>query len=248
MVSPGRLVRPERRGLLPDLADRARRAPGRGGGAAARRAWGAECTTAAWSRCRARSSSRMLEEVRDPEPPIRLSALFYEPGPAGAGGRRAARGSATWWWALGTGRARRWRSMLDAGRCSDGRGRASVGPRGRRTPTRPLFETNPDRVFCALQGRRLPGQAPPVRHPAADRGAGDDHVVDEGGDLWHRRIEEIDALACALCAHRYAVGHACWLGTREGVVVLPGTSLPQRVLDPRRDAAGRAASAAQPVS
>jgi len=46
-----------------------------------------------------------------------------------------------------------------------------------------------------------------------------DRVIDEGGDLWHRRIEEIDALACALCAHRFAVGHASVV---DGVV-LPGT-------------------------
>ena len=52
-------------------------------------------------------------------------------------------------------------------------------------------------------------------------------MIDDGGDLWHRRIEEIDAVACALCAHRYAVGHACWLGDPdEGVVVLPGASIP----------------------
>jgi hypothetical protein len=50
-----------------------------------------------------------------------------------------------------------------------------------------------------------------------------DRIEDEGGDLWHRRIEEIDALACALCAHRFAVGHASWM---DGAV-LPGTSLPQ---------------------
>ena len=54
-----------------------------------------------------------------------------------------------------------------------------------------------------------------------------DHVIDEGGDLWHRRIEEIDAAACALAAHRYAVGHASWLGEAdEAVVVLPGSSIP----------------------
>ena len=54
-----------------------------------------------------------------------------------------------------------------------------------------------------------------------------DHVADEGGDLWHRRIEELEAIVCALCAHRYAVGHASWLGDpEEGVVVLPGTSIP----------------------
>jgi hypothetical protein len=82
-------------------------------------------------------------------------------------------------------------------------------------------------VFCALQGHRLPSK----RHPFGmqlriDELAGD-HVVDEGGDLRHRRIEELDAVVCALCAHRYAVGHASWLGDPdEGVVVLPGSSLP----------------------
>jgi hypothetical protein len=50
-----------------------------------------------------------------------------------------------------------------------------------------------------------------------------DRVVDDGGDLWHRRIEELDAVACALCAHRFAVGHASWV---DGVV-LPGTSVPR---------------------
>jgi hypothetical protein len=54
-------------------------------------------------------------------------------------------------------------------------------------------------------------------------------VEDIGGELWHRRIEEIDAGAAALCAHRYAVGHAWWLGDpAEGVIVLPGASLPER--------------------
>ena len=53
------------------------------------------------------------------------------------------------------------------------------------------------------------------------------HIADDGGDLWHRRIEEIEAAAAALCAHRYAVGHACWVGRPdEGVIVLPGSRLP----------------------
>ena len=56
----------------------------------------------------------------------------------------------------------------------------------------------------------------------------DDRVTDEGGDLWHRRAEEIDAAACALGAHRYAVGHAFWLAdSDDGALVLPGTGLPQ---------------------
>jgi hypothetical protein len=56
-----------------------------------------------------------------------------------------------------------------------------------------------------------------------------DRVIDEGGDLWHRRMEEIDAVACALCAHRYAVGHASWRSDASGssVLVLPGTGLPE---------------------
>jgi predicted nuclease with RNAse H fold len=56
----------------------------------------------------------------------------------------------------------------------------------------------------------------------------EDHLLDEGGGFWNRRIEEIDAAAAALAAHRYAVGHACWLGDpAEGVVVLPGSRLPE---------------------
>ncbi|HEX5897534.1 MAG TPA: hypothetical protein VFY47_14495, partial [Thermoleophilaceae bacterium] len=40
--------------------------------------------------------------------------------------------------------------------------------------------------------------------------------------------EELDAVACALSAHRYAVGHASWIGDpSEGVVVLPGTGVPE---------------------
>ena len=55
----------------------------------------------------------------------------------------------------------------------------------------------------------------------------DDHVIDEGGDFWHRRVEEIEAAGTALCAHRYAVGHASWVGDdADGAIVLPGASLP----------------------
>jgi hypothetical protein len=92
----------------------------------------------------------------------------------------------------------------------------------------PLFQTNADGVFFALQGRRLPAK----RHPYGmqlriDELLGD-RVTDEGGDLWHRRIEELDAVACALSAHRYAVGHASWVGDPSGgVAVLPGAGLPE---------------------
>jgi predicted nuclease with RNAse H fold len=94
--------------------------------------------------------------------------------------------------------------------------------------TMPVFETNADGVFCALQGRRMPAKRHPIGIQRRIEELEQDHVVDDGGDLWHRRIEEIEAAAAALCAHRYAVGHACWVGDpREGVIVLPGSRLPE---------------------
>ena len=91
----------------------------------------------------------------------------------------------------------------------------------------PVFETNADGVFCALQGRRMPAKRHPIGMQRRIEELEQHHVVDDGGDLWHRRIEEIEAAAAALCAHRYAVGHACWVGDpREGVAVLPGSRLP----------------------
>ena len=92
----------------------------------------------------------------------------------------------------------------------------------------PLFETTADAVFAALKGHRLPARRHPWGVHLRIAELSDDHVEDTGGELWHRRIEELDALACALCAHRYAVGHASWLGDpEEGVVVLPGTAVPE---------------------
>lgn len=191
----------------------------------------------------------LLEEVRDPEPPIRLSALFYEPGSAAqVGDEIRALGDVV--------------VAVGAPLSSETRARAAqltargVAPQARNaeverlvgllglpvfTPGEegsgtvregayqdfPLFETNADGVFCALQGRRLPAK----RHPYGIQLRIDelhgDRITDEGGDLWYRRIEELDAIACALCAHRYAVGHATWVGDpNEGVVVLPGSGLP----------------------
>ena len=93
--------------------------------------------------------------------------------------------------------------------------------------TAATFEVNVDGVFCALQGRRVPAKRHPLGLVRRIDELLDDHVEDEGGELWHRRIEEIEAAAAALAAHRYAVGHACWLGDPdEGVIVLPGTRLP----------------------
>ncbi|MEA2479757.1 MAG: hypothetical protein QOJ07_1679, partial [Thermoleophilaceae bacterium] len=76
-------------------------------------------------------------------------------------------------------------------------------------------------------GRRVPAKRHPVGIARRIEELVQDQVIDEGGDLWDRRIEEIEAAAAALCAHRYAVGHACWVGDpREGVIVLPGSRLP----------------------
>jgi predicted nuclease with RNAse H fold len=94
--------------------------------------------------------------------------------------------------------------------------------------TMPVFETNADGVFCALQGRRMPAKRHPIGIQRRIEELEQNHVVDDGGDLWHRRIEEIEAAAAALAAHRYAVGHACWVGDpREAVIVLPGSRLPE---------------------
>jgi predicted nuclease with RNAse H fold len=198
----------------------------------------------------------LLEEVRAAEPPIQLSALFFEPGEA----MQLARELMAFEHvvvALGAplsaptdGRPARecdellmQRGVSPQPPDAETRRLAELlGPLARFQPDGalpqgavaegaysdfPLFETNADGVFCALQGRRLPAKRHPLGVARRIEELRDDRVIDEGGDLWHRRIEEIDAVAAALCAHRYAVGHASWLGTgEEGVVVLPGSSLP----------------------
>jgi hypothetical protein len=159
----------------------------------------------------------LLEEVRDPEPPIRLSALFYEPGTAEQVATELRRlGDVVV--GIGSG-AHEVAERLDLGvfDAEDG----DPVPEGAYADT-PLFPTDPDRVFWALQGRRLPAKRHPYGLQLRIDELEEDRIVDESGDLWHRRIEELDALACALCAHRFAVGHASWM---DGVV-LPGTSLP----------------------
>ena len=197
----------------------------------------------------------LLEEVRDPEPPIRLSALFYEPGEAGqlaAELRRLGdvvvavgapfRGDGS----RGADDELRSRGVVpqpphaELGRFvellampvfegDDGDGSIPEGA----YHEAPVFETNADGVFCALQGRRLPAKRHPYGLQLRIEELAGDRITDEGGELWHRRVEELDAVACALCAHRYAVGHASWLGDPEqGVVVLPGAKLPE-VFDSR---------------
>jgi hypothetical protein len=162
----------------------------------------------------------LLEEVRDPEPPIRLSALFYEPGSAEQVAAELRR--------LGE-------IVVGVGAGADpvveplglptfqlDEDRRAV-PEGAYLET-PVFPTDPDRVFWALQGRRLPAKRHPYGMQLRIEELVGDRIVDDGGDLRHRRIEELDALACALCAHRFAVGHASWV---DGVV-LPGTGLPEQ--------------------
>lgn len=190
----------------------------------------------------------MLEEVRAPEPPIRLSAIFFEPGSAqqvaaelrslgdvvvGVGaplsGRHPElerRGVAP---QPESPEAARLVELLGlAVFASDDRteGEGTV-PDGAYHDF-PVFETTADGVFYALQGRRLPAKRHPYGMQLRIEELLGDRVTDEGGDLWHRRIEELDAVACALSAHRYAVGHASWIGDpSEGVVVLPGTGVPE---------------------
>jgi hypothetical protein len=161
----------------------------------------------------------LVEEVRDPEPPIRLTAVFYEPGSADelAAELRTLRDVVA---GLGPG-AHDVAEALGAP-IPEPEEDGTIVPEGAYQET-PLFPTDPDRVFWALQGRRLPAKRHPYGIQLRIAELIGDRISDEGGDLWHRRIEEIDALACALCAHRFAVGHASWM---EGIV-LPGTSLPR---------------------
>jgi predicted nuclease with RNAse H fold len=190
-----------------------------------------------------------LEEVRTEEPPIRLHARFYEPGAPEQVVRELRAGDDA---VVGFGAP-----LRDPPRLADEelrrRGvfaapphegvRALVESSGLAVyaggdaetvdegayASAPIFETNADGVYCALHGRRLPARRHPLGIQMRIEELAHEHVEDDGGDLWHRRIEELDAAACALAAHRYAVGHACWVGDpAEGVVVLPGSRLPER--------------------
>lgn len=199
-----------------------------------------------------------LEEVRTAEPPIRLRATFYEPGGVTPVVEQVrALGEAVV--AIASPRAMSGRPgqpracdaelrrrgitpqpPLDSGReLFAGLADLGVfepdedGPEGR-VPDgayhdAPVFETNVEGVFCALQGRRVPAKRNPLGIQRRIEELEQDRVLDDGGDLWFRRIDELEAAAAALCAHRYAVGHATWIGDPdEAVVVLPGSSLPER--------------------
>ena len=141
-----------------------------------------------------------VREVRDPEPPIRLTAVFYEPGSAeqvaaelrslgevvvgvGPGAHPVAE-------SLGlpiyepNDHGDRLKSHGD-------RLKSVPIPEGAYQET-PVFPTDPDRVFWALQGRRLPAKRHPYGIQLRIAELIGDRISDEGGDLWHRRIEEID--------------------------------------------------------
>jgi predicted nuclease with RNAse H fold len=187
-----------------------------------------------------------LAEVRTDEPPIRLHATFYEPGSAAQVGlqlRHLGEVAVGVGLALGEGRRadqelrRRGVNPLpptDAGQRLlasaglapyAGGGGGDVVEEGAYATT-PAFETHPDGVFYALRGVKLPAKRHPLGIELRIEELQDEHVEDED-DLWHRRIEELEAAAVALAAHRYAIGHACWVGDpAEGVVVLPGSRLP----------------------
>lgn len=195
----------------------------------------------------------VLEEVRDPEPPISLVATYYQPGSAravvaelealedvcvGVAGPTSLPDEQQDLRVCDAELRERGVPLsppLEAGPAlrsglealgffvPEGDDLEGEVPEGAFHTAR-VFETNPDGVFFALQGRRLPAK----RHPLGVERRIDElehvHVVDEGGELWHRRMEEIEAAAAAFCAHRYAVGHARWIGEpAEGVVVLPGS-------------------------
>jgi hypothetical protein len=192
-----------------------------------------------------------LEEVLVAEPPVRLLATFYEPGDrdqvtaviralgdavVGIGARAgedraadrelAARGVPPMRYSSEA--ALLYEELADLGvytPTAHGGGQVKEGA----FRAAALFETSPDGLFAALQGRRVPARRHPLGIQRRIEELEQDHVHDPGGDLWHRRIEEIEAAGAALAAHRYAVAHASWLGNPdEGVIVLPGSRVPER--------------------
>jgi predicted nuclease with RNAse H fold len=193
-----------------------------------------------------------LQEVRTDEPPVRLEARFYEPGSADAiAARIGALGEVVVAVAapMAHGREGRERRACDHALrhlgitplpfSDDGtRLFEDLSPLGIFAPdsderegnvadmayeSTPVFETNPDAVFSALENRRVPARRHPLGIGRRIQDLHDSQVIDEGGELWYRRIDEIESAAAAICAHRFAVGHARWIGDpAEGVVVLPG--------------------------
>ena len=194
-----------------------------------------------------------LQEVRTEEPPVRLGARFYEPGSAHAIAERI-RGFGEVVVAIAApmtepprGRERRtcdealaeigiapqpfsaeggalFEELAELGLFEPEGDGWQGNVAGGEFEEMPVFETNVEAVFSALENRRLPARRHPLGVQRRIQDLLDNEVIDDGGDLWHRRIDEIEAAAAAVCAHRFAVGHARWLGDpAEGVVVLPGS-------------------------
>ena len=194
-----------------------------------------------------------LREVRPEKPPVRLEARFFEAGPVEAVAARV-RTLGEVVVAIGAPmtaprRGREWRTcdemlsragiaarpfsedggrlfadlddlgvFVPAGDEREGNVRAGTFAAAR------VFETNVEATYSALQNRRLPARRHPLGIQRRMEELLNNYVIDEGGDLLHRRIDEIEAAGAALCAHRFAVGHARWVGDpAEGVVVLPGS-------------------------
>ncbi len=92
-----------------------------------------------------------------------------------------------------------------------------------------LCETYPDAVFCSMIGHRPSPKRTPwglQERIAALRARS---IVDVDGGLWHRTLDELDACALAYAAFTLADGSGWWAGDpREGVVLLPGTTLLER--------------------
>ncbi len=195
----------------------------------------------------------VVEELRDPDPPIRLVASFFEPGSAAevasqlrlwegevvvalggpADPEAGERSCDAMLAGLGVAPTRPAPELSALAAELDSLTRFAVEEEGAGSvgdgayTEAPLIETSADGVFCALQNQRLPARRHPLGIQMRIEELEAEEVIDDGGDLWHRRIEELEAAAAALCAHRYAVGHASWLGGPNGVIVLPGSAPPE---------------------
>src|SRR3954466_873899 len=142
-----------------------------------------------------------LEEVRTEEPPIRLHARFYEPGSPeqlvrelrGAGDVVVGLGVSLSAEPRMAGEELRKRGVsaapthegIDAFVASLGVALFAGGPvdqvdEGAYAAT-PVFETNPDGIFCALRGIRLPAKRHPFGIALRIDELLDEHVGDRGG-------------------------------------------------------------------
>ena len=143
----------------------------------------------------------MLEEVRTPEPPIRLSGDLLRAGLGRAGGRASSARSARWWWPWG----RRWprpsgerpgrdcdalllrrgvgpqpaaRGTIELAEAAARAGGLRPARRGARRPGRrgrlprlPALRDQRRRHLLRAPGPPAAREAPPARAAAADRGA-----------------------------------------------------------------------------